>query len=67
MADSSNLLSSGFSALASDAGKSKAAGGADLAAFRNGVVNRNATLSTAIWERDTEIKRRTAASGTGRG
>jgi hypothetical protein len=35
---------------------------ATLPSFDKGVVNRNATLSKAIWERDAEIKRRTAAT-----
>jgi hypothetical protein len=30
--------------------------------FRNGAVNRNATLSKVLWERDAEIARRAAAT-----
>jgi hypothetical protein len=41
-------------------------GFATLPSFNKGVVNRNATLSKAIWERDAEIKRRAAAEA-GRG
>jgi hypothetical protein len=37
-------------------------GFATLPRFNKGVVNRNATLSKAIWERDAEIKRRAAAT-----
>jgi hypothetical protein len=37
-------------------------GFATLPSFNKGVVNRNATLSKAIWERDAEIRRRAAAS-----
>jgi hypothetical protein len=40
----------------------KCPGFATLPSFDKGVVNRNATLSKAIWERDAEIKRRTAAT-----
>jgi hypothetical protein len=32
-----------------------------LPSFNKGVLNRNATLSKVIWERDAEIKRRGAA------
>jgi hypothetical protein len=41
-------------------------GFATLPSFNKGVVNRNATLSKAIWERDAEIRRRAAAEA-GRG
>jgi hypothetical protein len=37
-----------------------------LAELNKGVVNRNATLSKAIWERNAEIRRRAAAEA-GRG
>jgi hypothetical protein len=40
----------------------KCPGFAVIPAFRNGVLNRNATLSKAMWEREAEIKRR-AGSG----
>jgi hypothetical protein len=33
-----------------------------LPSFNKGLLNRNATLSKAIWERDAEIKRRSAAA-----
>jgi hypothetical protein len=36
----------------------KCSGFATLPSFNKGVLNRNATLSKAIWERDEEIKRR---------
>jgi hypothetical protein len=36
-----------------------------LLSFNKGVINRNATLSKVIWERDAEIKRR-AATEAGR-
>jgi hypothetical protein len=39
----------------------KCPGFTTLPSFNKGVVNRNATLSKAIWERDAEIKRRAAA------
>ena len=32
-----------------------------LPSFNHGAVNRNATLSKVIWEREAEIKRRAAA------
>jgi hypothetical protein len=41
-------------------------GFATLPSFNKGVVNRNATLSKAIWERNTEIRRRAEAEA-GRG
>jgi hypothetical protein len=41
-------------------------GFATFPSFNKGVVNRNATLSKVIWERDAEIKRRAAAEA-GRG
>jgi hypothetical protein len=44
----------------------KCPGFATLPSFNHGAVNRNATLSKAIWERDAEIRRRAAASA-GRG
>jgi hypothetical protein len=40
----------------------KCPGFSTLPSFNRGVVNRNATLSRAIWERDAEIRRRAAAS-----
>jgi hypothetical protein len=40
----------------------KCPGFATLPSFDKGVLNRNATLSKVLWERDAEIKRRTAAS-----
>jgi hypothetical protein len=39
----------------------KCPGFATLPSFNKGVLNRNATLSKVTWERDAEIKRRTAA------
>jgi hypothetical protein len=39
----------------------KCPGFATLPSFNKGLLNRNATLSKAIWERDAEIKRRAAA------
>jgi hypothetical protein len=39
----------------------KCPGFATLPSFNKGVLNRNATLSKAIWARYAEIKRRTAA------
>jgi hypothetical protein len=39
----------------------KCPGFATLPSFNKGVLNRNATLSKTIWERDAEIKRRAAA------
>jgi hypothetical protein len=36
----------------------KCPGFATLPSFNKGVLNRNATLSKVIWERDAEIKRR---------
>jgi hypothetical protein len=39
-------------------GSGKCPGFATLPSFNKGVLNRNATLSKAIWERDAEIKRR---------
>jgi hypothetical protein len=38
-------------------------GFATLPSFNRGAVNRNATLSKAIWERDAEIRRRAAGRG----
>jgi hypothetical protein len=38
-------------------------GFATLPSFNKGVLNRNATLSKVIWERDAEIKRRAAEVG----
>jgi hypothetical protein len=40
----------------------KCPGFATLPSFNKGVVNRNTTLSKAIWERDAEIRRRAAAT-----
>jgi hypothetical protein len=40
----------------------KCPGFAVIPVFRNGVVNRNGTLSKANWEREAEIKRRPAAA-----
>jgi hypothetical protein len=40
----------------------KCPGFATLPSFNKGVLNRNATLSKAIWERDAEIKRRAGSS-----
>jgi hypothetical protein len=40
----------------------KCPGFATLPSFNKSVVNRNATLSKAIWERDAEIRRRAASS-----
>jgi hypothetical protein len=37
-------------------------GFATLPSFNKGVVNRNATLSKAIWERDAEIRRRASSA-----
>jgi hypothetical protein len=37
-------------------------GFATLPSFNHGVLNRNATLSKAIWERDAEIRRRASSS-----
>jgi hypothetical protein len=39
----------------------KCPGFATLPSLNKGVLNRNATLSKVTWERDAEIKRRTAA------
>ena len=39
----------------------KCPGFSTLPSFNKGVLNRNATLSKTIWERDAEIKRRAAA------
>jgi hypothetical protein len=39
----------------------KCPGFATLPSFNKGVLNRNATLSKVIWERDAEIKRRASA------
>jgi hypothetical protein len=36
----------------------KCPGFASLPSFNKGVLNRNATLSKVLWERDAEIKRR---------
>ncbi len=40
----------------------KCPGFATLPSYNKGVVNRNTTLSKAIWERDAEIRRRAAAT-----
>jgi hypothetical protein len=40
----------------------KSPGFATLPSFNRGVLNRNATHSKVIWERDAEIKRRTAGT-----
>jgi hypothetical protein len=40
----------------------KCPGFATLPSFNKSVVNRNATLSKAIWVRDAEIRRRAAAA-----
>jgi hypothetical protein len=37
-------------------------GFAVIPVFRNGVLNRNATLSKAMWEREAEIKRRAGST-----
>jgi hypothetical protein len=39
----------------------KCPGFATLPSFNKGVLNRNATLSKVIWERDAEIERRAGA------
>jgi hypothetical protein len=39
-------------------------GFATLPSFNHGVVNRNATLSKVIWEREAEIKRRAPGAKT---
>jgi hypothetical protein len=44
----------------------KCPGFATLPRFNKGALNRNATLSKAIWEREAEIKRRAGAEA-GRG
>jgi hypothetical protein len=44
----------------------KCPGFSTLPSFNKSTVNRNATLSKAIWERDAEIRRRAAAEA-GRG
>jgi hypothetical protein len=36
---------------------------ATLPSFNKGVLNRNATLSKVLWERDAEIMRRAAEDG----
>jgi hypothetical protein len=35
---------------------------AAMPSFRNGVVNRNATLSKVLWEREAAIKRRAGST-----
>jgi hypothetical protein len=40
----------------------KCPGFAAVPIFRNGVVNRNATLSKVLWEREAEIIRRAEAA-----
>jgi hypothetical protein len=40
----------------------KCPGFSTLPSFNKGVVNRNTTLSKAIWERDAEIKRRASSA-----
>jgi hypothetical protein len=70
------MTSGGFTAAMREAGfgvdhgrvvdvSGKCPGFTTLPSFNKGVVNRNATLSKAIWERDAEIRRRAAAVGRG--
>jgi hypothetical protein len=40
----------------------KCPGFVTIPSFRKGTVNRNATLSKVVWERDLEIERRSAAA-----
>jgi hypothetical protein len=71
----SQMTSSEFSAALREAGfgvaqgwivdtSGKCPGFATLPSFNKGVLNRNATLSKVIWEREAEIKRRAAATVT---